>query len=81
MIETNLATSKRCRDIPHSLKSHALSATVSIVALLMVGLSPVSVSVRHVRPLVETNQLRKVEQVVCVPVCTPFRRISALRVV
>ena len=58
------------RDVP--LTSYARSATVSIVALLMVAMYPVSGSVGHVLPLAELDASNTGEELVCVPVCIQF---------
>jgi hypothetical protein len=69
-VETNLVTSKqspglRCLDAPPL--SHARSASVSIVSLLMVAVYPVSDSVCHVPSSVEIER-NTGEELVCVPV-------------
>ena len=46
-------TSKDAHDMP--LPSHSLSATVNIVALVLIGLYPVSGSVRRVRTSAEID--------------------------
>ena len=58
--------------------SYARSATVSIVALLMTGLYPVSDSVRHVHPLPGIDVSNIGGQLVYVPVRIQFHFLHLL---
>ena len=73
-VETNLMTSKDLRafDVIMWTLSHARSATVSIVALVMFAAFPVSRSAHHVRSSIELDTSNTGVELVYVSVCIQF---------
>ena len=73
-VETNLVTSKflRVLDTIMCPSSYTRLATVSVAAMLMVAVYPVSGSMCHVRLSAKIDASNTGEELVCVPVCILF---------
>ena len=79
-VETNLVTSKDLSLRSHNASplSHARLATVSVIALFLVAVHPVSSPVYDVRPFTEVDVCNVVEELVFVPVRIRLRFYKSL---